>query len=331
MMIPIADLHCDLLAFLGENPSHTIHDPISNASYPSMQQGGVCLQILPVFTETKPESGQEGDKQLRAFEKLLQNSANRYRLFTPSDTPPAIGMPISVILAFENASGFCPEGIPLQKGLDTLSGIYNRFRHIFSISLTWEGENRFGGGNGSRAGLKEDGKRLLEFLSEKKTAIDLSHTSDFLLDGILNHLDKKSLSIPVIATHSNVRSVTDRERNLPDFAIEEICKRNGLIGLNFFAPFTGHGFEDLSDHAKEILSKGGENILAFGADFFPSLPAPRLQEKYRSKICFFPELPNSSCYPVVLSLLERKLTLSQEILRKVAFENIYSFAVGLLK
>ena len=325
-MIPIVDLHCDLLSFLAENSAHTVEQPESNASYSQMKQGNVVLQTLAIFTDSSPSSFLSGKKQLESLKKILLEKPNRYQLFDPSKNLIDSSNVISVIPAFENASGFCSDDTSIDEALSYLESILTTFGRILYISLTWDGENRFGGGNGTKSGLKDDGKIVLQWLHEKKIAIDLSHTSDFLADDILNYLDKKSLKIPVIASHSNVRSITNKERNLPDFLIQEIIARKGVIGLNFFAPFIGKESKDLPKHVEHLLLLAGEDHLCFGADFFPDLLASYVQKKYQSNICFFPELNNSSCYPTAIFLLQKQLNLKNDVLEKIAHKNFGRYA-----
>lgn len=322
-MYPIADLHSDLLSFLAEDAAHTINEPKSRASYPQMKQGGVAIQTLAIFTQSKPGSLLAGTKQLEAFHTLLDRHQDKYALFTGEPSREKIAL----LLAFENACGFCEEKEPIQNALDRLETV-SRSAPLLYISLTWDGENRFGGGNGTKIGLKEDGKRILEWLDQKKIAIDLSHTSDFLADGILNFLDKQSLSIPVIASHSNARSVENRERNLPDFLIQEIVSRKGIIGLNLFAPFLGKSVEALIPHVAHFFKLGAENQLCFGADFFPDLSFDYLLKKYQAKTGFFPEMDNASCYPYALTLLEKELALTKSQLQGIGQENFLRYVRG---
>jgi microsomal dipeptidase-like Zn-dependent dipeptidase len=316
---PIIDLHCDLLSFLTEDPSHTIFDDRSNASYPQMQKGGVGLQTLAIFTKTEPSSFIEAKKQVQKLEEIL--FLGHFKLF--SKASPLSSSSPQVIPAFENASGFCSESMKLEDGLSYLESVLERFQRIFYISLTWDGENRFGGGNGSKIGLKPDGKEVLQWMSGKNIAIDLSHTSDFLADDIINYLDKKSLSIALIASHSNLRSIEPKERNLPEFLVKEIISRQGLIGLNFFAPFLGKKPDALLEHVKAFLEFKAEHALCFGADFFPNLLSSYVKEKYNTDSCFFESLGNSSCYPFALSMLESHLP--KEFISKIAHQNALNF------
>lgn len=310
---PIVDLHCDLLSFLAEDPKHTIYDSKSNASYPDMVKGGVGLQVLAIFTQSTPNSFIEAKKQITKLDEILQNGP--FELFSSSLSP---SKPL-VIPAFENAAGFCSESMQLDQGFSYLQSLLERFSRIFYISLTWDGENRFGGGNGSKVGLKSDGKELLQWMSGKKIALDFSHTSDFLADDLLNYLEKKSLDIPILASHSNLRSIADKERNLPDFLVKEIIRREGLIGLNFFAPFLGKDPSALKEHVQGFVDLGADDSLCFGADFFPSLLSSYVQSKYQTNTCFFKELNNSSCYPYALSLLPKPL------LDKISSQNALRF------
>lgn len=320
----IADLHNDLLSFLIAQPRRSIENPESRSSYLQMKQGGVAFQALTMYTETGPSSYRQGLRQLQMLDTILTLYPDKYKLWNPL-TPLEPQGPIAVSLVLENAHGICEESETIEVGISNLEKLLLRFKNIFYISLTWNLENRLGGGCGSKVGLKEDGKKLLEWMDQKKIAVDLSHTSDFLADDILNFLEKKALDIPVIASHSNMRSVTQVDRNLPDHFVQEIIRRKGLIGLNFFAPFIGSHLDKIVEHVSHLFSLGGKNQVCFGADFFHMEDFFNLQEKYGIKDGFFPECSNASCYPVVLSLLQEHLSLSEQELQAIAHKNVARF------
>ena len=79
----------------------------------------------------------------------------------------------------------------MQEAFVRLDTLIREIGPILYISLTHHGENRFGGGNKADAGLKDDGEALLDYIDGKHIAIDLSHTSDALAHGIVNHIDRK--------------------------------------------------------------------------------------------------------------------------------------------
>ena len=131
--------------------------------------------------------------------------------------------------------------------------------------LTWNYENRYacGASADQRRGLTEEGKELAKYLIDQGIILDISHLSDRGAEDLMTLTDK-----PIIASHSNVRSVCSRPRNLPEGLIRELIRRQGLIGINFFAPFVGENpqVEDLLRHMDVILSLGGEDVLALGGD-----------------------------------------------------------------
>jgi len=325
MSFPIIDLHSDLLSYLTHKDGRLPDDSLSRNSFPQMQAGNVAVQTLAIFSRTAESSVEQGKKQLHHFQHLLTAYPDRFAALTHQSN---LSLPrVHLIAAFENASAFASETEPLDAILSRLQKIHDALGSLFYITLTWDGENRFGGGVGSSAGLKPDGEQLLHWLSNKRIAVDLSHTSDRFASEIIECIDKKSLHIPLIASHSNFRSVTDKLRNLPDAIAQEIIRRQGLIGINLFAPFIHKSDASaLIRHVEYGLSLGGENALCFGADFFCDTDFPMIKQKYpEAPFFFFEEYKNSSTYPSILASLEQRLRLSSEKLHAIASKNALDF------
>ena len=233
---PIIDLHSDLLSYLRMGKGRTPHDLISRSALPQLKSGGVKLQTLAIFTHTQKGSTAIAQEQIEALKQLASAYFQDCALYSPNNSEKS-SVPIHFIPAFENASGFSEEGEPLAQSFARLEQIQRDLGPILYIGMTWDGENRFGGGVGSKQGLKEDGKRLLEWMAGKQIAVDFSHTSDPLAEGILTYIDQEKLTLPVMASHSNFRSITDYARNMPDWLAQELIRRQGILGLTLFAPF----------------------------------------------------------------------------------------------
>jgi microsomal dipeptidase-like Zn-dependent dipeptidase len=321
MSYPIIDLHCDLLFYLSLDPKRGLHDPASRCSIPQLKQGNVKLQTLAIFTRTDPTSVEEGMKQWKILQELLQHQVIDLQAHSSDLT---LQSPkISTLIAFENASGFCGEKEPLQAGFKRLEEVMDVSKPLY-ISLTWNSENRFGGGAHTQIGLKEDGKRLMEEISGKGIAIDLSHTSDALAYEIIDYIENKNLVLPLMASHSNARAAVQVPRNLPDEIAREIFKRKGTIGFNLFSEFIGNHPEDILKHIAHWLELGGENHLSFGADFFNDadfISTPL----HAGKTAFFHDYQNASCYQALLSFLGKELRLSDTVLNKIAHQNALEF------
>ena len=303
----VADFHCDLLSYLAEDENRTAYDPASRASIPMLQKGGVKLQTMAIYTKTLPGSVESGARQAEVFFEFPK----KYPIF---------GTEIKTVVSIENASGFCDEKEPLEKGLERLEALFEKAKKIAYISLTWNEENRFGGGNATKIGLKPDGLKLLRWMSGKKIAIDLSHTSDQLAEDILKAIE--NLEITPVASHSNFRKVSDHPRNLPDHLAKEIGARGGLIGLNFVRAFLGgRSPEDFIRQAEHADRLGILDRLCFGADFFADHSIP--PELHYLLPWFFEGFDQAGCYPHVVKLLEKHL--SPDILEKIAYQNLTRF------
>jgi membrane dipeptidase len=225
-----------------------------------------------------------------------------------------------ILAAIENASGLCEEDEPLERAFQRLERYRKLTGCLSYLSLTHHGENRFGGGNNSKAGLKNDGKVLMDYLDGREIAVDLSHTSTTLAYDILDYIDKKNLNIPVIASHSNFRAVYDHARNLPDEIAAEIILRRGLIGMNFLRAFV-HPDDPkmLTQHIQYGFELGAKDTLCFGADFFHWKSHP---DKSRIPF-FFSEYEHAGKYQEILRALDG--ILNREEQKALAFLNAMNF------
>ncbi len=265
----IFDMHCDLLCYLamvdGADPSNTQD---IGCAIPFLQQGKVRFQVLAIYTDVVRGSAACGRRQGELFQRLLEDHGETFFAAVSGDDL-GVRDKTGIVLAIESASGLAEEDEPLDSAFTRLESLIAITGRVLYISLTHHGENRFGGGNKTSIGLKDDGKALLDYLAGRAIAIDLSHTSDALAWDILNHLAKHSLDIPIIASHSNFRAVCPRERNLPDEIALEIIRRQGLIGVNLLREFIDRQRpEALAENIRHGFEIGAQDALCFGADFF---------------------------------------------------------------
>ena len=322
--LPVFDLHCDLLSYLHEIPGA---DPAGindiGASLFYLQNGGVKLQVMAIYTDVRAGSTKNAWDQSCLYQNLFRDYAE---YLTPVKDIRSLdaavqGEKTGAMAAIENASGFCEEEEPLSSGFEKLERLIEQCGGLLYISLTHHTENRFGGGNYSNAGLKPDGEALLDYLDGRKIAVDISHASDALAEGIFKYVDRQKLNIRFIASHSNFRKVFDHKRNLPDELVKEVVRRKGLIGINFLRAFLNPEKPTaLEDHILYGLKKGASEALCFGADFYYTKDHPD-----KSRIPFyFREHENATRYKGILARLQ-EAGLSKEQLQKISYENAYNF------
>lgn len=157
---------------------------------------------------------------------------------------------------------------------------------VKAINLTWNHANALSGSHceQSERGLSEIGRRFVEKMEELHILVDVSHLSEAGFWDVVEMARR-----PILASHSNIKSVWEHTRNLTDGQITAIIKNQGVIGLNFYEGFVG-GSRDLDmvrAHLDRLLELGGEHCAALGGDWdgcdtIPDLPAidslPRLYE-----------------------------------------------------
>lgn len=317
----ITDLHCDLLAYLAQHEKRSVYDGEMRCSAQQLKKGNVLFQILAVYTETGKKSVALAEKQFTIFRTLPKLYPDVFERLTELKIP-EVTEKVHIASAIENASGLCNETEPLENCFSRLDQYCEMAGPLIYVSLTWNHENRFGGGNLTKTGLKRDGELFLEYLADKQISIDLSHTSDLLAHDILNTIDKRGLQLIPLASHSNFRAIADQPRNLPDELAKEIFKRGGVIGLNFVKAFVGKNLpEDFSRQVDYARSLGGFDHLCFGADFFYDQDASITLHPF---IPFFYErFGNSACYPDLIAYLNDIFT--KQELEKIASHNLNRF------
>lgn len=323
MSHPVIDLHCDLLAHMLKtpNPNPFERDGIG-CSFPALAEGNVKLQVMAIYTATEKGSAALAVRQSEIFASFLEKYPNDCTLIHDTNTLSQIATSskLGMIAAIENASGFCEEDESLDVGFERLEQIIATVQRILYIGFTHHAENRFGGGNNSDAGLKEDGEKLLQYLNGKKIAVDFSHASDALAQEMLDYISAHNLEIPILASHSNYRKVWDHVRNLPDHLATEIIKRGGIIGVNFLRAFVNN--EDpntLYQHMNHGMKLGGSNAVCFGADYFSTEDHPD-----RSRVPFyFKEHKDSSCYPAIIKEIPEQV--SSDVTEAISYKNVHNY------
>ncbi|MDB9931849.1 MAG: membrane dipeptidase [Flavobacteriales bacterium] len=320
MKKPIIDIHCDLLIYLTNHFSDLNNKEDIGCSLPYLKEGNVDLQVMAIFTPTEENSHKLGVQQSEIFRNLNTQENKLYRFEKQHLSTLGNGKGVGMLAAVENASGFCDENMSLKEGFKNLETIIDNVGELFYISFTHHLENRFGGGNYSTAGLKNDGKALIDYLDNKNIAIDFSHTSDALAYEILNYVSKNNIKVPIIASHSNYRSIFDHPRNLPNEIAQEIIQREGLIGVNFLRAFVNNEKpEVLQEHIAHGLELGAQKAVCYGADFFYVKGNP---DKSRIPY-YYKEHENAGCYPQINKTIKQQF--GEEVCNNISHQNVTDF------
>lgn len=263
MKFPVFDLHCDTaLALLGEDLKQTAslkqnncHIDLDRAS----TLGGYA-QCFACFTTTAGK----GPKPVEVFEReidtILREMERNSQQIALAYTPQEIAQNqekglMSGILTIEGPAGF---------GFDP-ELLEDLHRLGFRITtLGWNEKNPLTGSHKTGGGLTDLGKTYVKEAQRLGMIVDVSHISD---EGFWDIME--ITQAPVIASHSNSRSVCNVSRNLTDDMFLAICKTGGVAGINLCPDFLGvnPNLDTVCDHIFHFLTLDptGKHI-ALGGD-----------------------------------------------------------------
>lgn len=313
MNFPVFDFHCDTaLALLGEDMnqagslrSNKLHIDLERAS----QLGGYA-QCFACFTTPLMEKWHK-ISPIVIFERELatiQREVDKNRdLISIAYSPREIQQnrengKMSAILTLEGTAGFGHDPALLE----------DLYAIGFQISsLGWNEQNPLTGSHMTGGGLTDQGREYVKEAQRLGMLIDVSHISD---EGFWDIL--KITNAPIIATHSNSRTICDNSRNLTDDMFRAICETGGLAGYNVCAEFTGENptIDTVCDHIFHLmeLDPSGKHI-ALGGDLDGITAMPQGFEGVQS-------------YPVLANrLLERGLD------EKTVMDIYWNNAIGVME
>lgn len=275
MKFPVFDFHCDTaLALLGEDMNQAgslrknkLHIDLERAS----GLGGYA-QCFACFTTPYMTQWHKVSPVL-AFERELatiQREVDQNRdLIAIAYSPSEIeenrqNGKMSAILTLEGTAGF---------GYDPalLEDLYAIGFRI--TSLGWNEKNPLTGSHKTGGGLTDQGREFVKEAQRLGMLIDVSHISD---EGFWDIM--KITDAPIIATHSNSRSVWNNSRNLTDDMFRAIVETGGVAGYNACAEFTGEDptIDTICDHIfhfMELTPSGKHISLGGDLDGVTNMPA----------------------------------------------------------
>jgi membrane dipeptidase len=156
----------------------------------------------------------------------------------------------------------CLEGdAPLEPEISYLRNFYRL--GLRCLGLTHDVRNEHGDGVRERSagGLTHSGAKVVEECNRLGIVVDVSHLSDRGAQDVL------AISAqPIIASHSNARSLCPHPRNLTDELLRAIAKAGGVIGFHaadaFISLKPNPTLDSLLRHIADIAEIGGGSASA---------------------------------------------------------------------
>ncbi|MGE4282895.1 MAG: dipeptidase [Clostridia bacterium] len=260
----IFDAHCDTITKLME----TGQDLYSNDAHLDIKRmkkykGYVQIFAAWIAPEYSPHHALKRSLQI-IDEFIRQVEKNKeYIAFVRDYKQMMEAVHNQKVAAFLSIEG----GEALQGDLSVLRMLYQL--GVRSICLTWNGRNQIADGVGeecTNGGLTGFGRTVVEEMNRLGMLIDVSHLSPAGFWDVIE-LSKQ----PIIASHSNSKSLCRHKRNLTDDQFQALIKNGGMAGINIYPLFLNEcGEADIYDmvrHIEYFMELGGENNIGLGCDF----------------------------------------------------------------
>jgi membrane dipeptidase len=205
-------------------------------SLDSARAGGLGAEFFALWVEPVAWAGRFAHRTLKLLDGVLEQverHQDRMALCTSSEE----------ILAAHKAGKFAAllgveGGHSIENDLALLR-LYYRLG-VRYMTLTWANTNDWADSSGDmddasvmhHGGLTEFGREVVREMNRLGMMVDVSHVSDETFWQVL-----ETSRVPVIASHSSARALTDVPRNLTDEMIRALVAKGGVVMVNFYPAF----------------------------------------------------------------------------------------------
>ena len=231
---------------------HSYEEEESQIDFPRMKEGGMDAMFFAVYLaqgKRTPEATAEAkEKALNIFDKIHEavkqnpevaelavSSKDAYRIQKAGKRAIFIGM--------EN-------GWPVGKDLANLKQYYDLGLRYITLSHSFNNDICDSSGDPEGAefnGLSPYGETVVKEMNRLGIMVDISHVSDSSFYDVI-----KLSKVPVIASHSSCRTLSDHKRNMTDDMIKTLAQHGGVIQINFVPDFVKKPTEQHSISMKEL-------------------------------------------------------------------------------
>jgi membrane dipeptidase len=321
MKIPVIDLHADTylhhyyqavqpwMKHLYVKRNHEFV-PLSSQMMITpkrLKKGGIAIQTQSLFLDHAQLKAplHSAMKTISLILQDCQTQKNLYHLTNKAqflDNPNKTGIFISI------------EGLELiESDLDLLDVFHKLGVRI--VAPTWNRIVPYLASIKENYGLFSEGKKLIQKMNQLNMILDVSHASE---KSFFESLE--CIECPIIASHSNARSICNHPRNLTDEQLKALQEKKGVLGLNFYPGFLKpqrkyentsypEGFYWLYEMIDFIASKFSIDMIAFGSDFDGIEATPT-------------GLENPECYQKLAVFLS-EMGLSKTDIDKIFYKNAW--------
>jgi len=235
-----------------------------NTDFPRLVESGITAEFMSAWVDA-PYAERAGASLARALQHIetIHAFVDRHpdRLLfatTAADVRRAKAEgKVAILIGVEG-------GHAIEGSLDHLRELYARGARY--LTLTWNNGNAWAGSSigvdGTRTGgLTPFGREVVREMNRLGMLVDLSHVSDSTF------FDAIAVStVPVIASHSSARALSDVPRNLTDDQLRAVARNGGVVNVNFYSRFIDSRYRADIEHVEETVRAAGAAARAAGED-----------------------------------------------------------------
>jgi len=235
-----------------------------NTDFPRLVESGMTAEFMSAWVDA-PYADRAGASFARAMQHIetIHAFVDRHpdRLLfatTAADVRRAKAEgKIAILIGVEG-------GHAIEGSLDRLRDLHARGARY--LTLTWNNGNAWAGssigeGNTRTGGLTPFGRDVVREMNRLGMLVDLSHVSDSTFYDAIG-----VSTVPVIASHSSARALSDVPRNLTDDQLRAIARNGGVVNVNFYSRFIDSRYRAGIEHVEETVRQARAAARAAGED-----------------------------------------------------------------
>ena len=234
--------------------------------FPKMRAGGLDVELFAAYVPAK-----HADVDAYAFTSTLVDDIHTMVDACPGDAAIALSTDEvrSVVASGRRAIVISIEGGHAIE--DSLEKLGNFYAHgVRLMTLTHFNTNHWADSSGDAPkhhGLSKLGEDVVHEMNRLGMIVDVSHTSDETFWDVL-----ATSAAPVVASHSSVRALCDKKRNMDDDMLRALGKARGVVMINFLSMYLAADPKTVTaarlvDHIEHAIDVAGVDAVGLGSDF----------------------------------------------------------------
>jgi len=269
----VFDLHNDVLEMVINGYTLGDRHTYNHSDLPRFKEGGMDAQMLALWADPSAYGTRSYQRVLdliAAFEReRIANADSMVLARSPQEIEAAVAQgKFAAVFGVEG-------GHAIEESLAKLDTLH-RYGALY-LTITWNNSTSWAvssaDSRSATVGLSDFGRQVIRAMDSLGMVIDVSHTGIQTINDILSVTKN-----PIVASHSGVRALMNRSRNLTDDQIRAIAAGGGVIGVVFYTWFLSPwGYADVDTvirHIDYIRDLVGIDHVAIGSDYDGMDPPP---------------------------------------------------------